>query len=986
MLLLVPLARAVAGAADSTSKQLSRTRASPDTTRILIRAPSRKPPTPDAIAIRRSIYPTVREDLGDFGQAIQPKQHRTKTYVVARAWRRCFGQDGMQRLSSRQIVVATFALALLACSESVSTSTPPTFASNKDANEEGVEHGRGQDGGSDLTSPDTVLTSTPAEVTRHPSAEFQFRSDQPGTRFECRVDSGALVSCASPTRVSGLLEGVHVFEVLAINELGLRDASPAVCRWQVDMTPPAAPNLRLFLTEPLTSRATPGFAGYAEHGSLIQIIDDETEGLLCSTIARNDVFICWPSTRVSDGFHRVTAYATDAAGNTSEASSPVEVTVDTEPPETTFLQTPGDPSAEVEATFRFSSPDPSAAFECTSDGGGYDDCTSPWIVRVGNGQHSFAVRAKDQVGNVDPTPAEFTWMVRAGPDWVPAHPTADYGAFVFDSAQQRLLLLEASAPSHLWQFDGSSWALVATSDARLPSGSFGVTFDAARSRIVLFGGARDLQPLNETWTFDGHQWQLEEPVHSPSPRSDMVVAYDAARQRVVMFGGRFYDTASDETWEWDGQDWTQMRPTQSPPARFDAAMAYDVASSRMILFGGYDGSARMADTWVWNGLDWAQLRVASPPPPRSAFRMVYEAHRNRVLFFGGFDYSGHQIAYDDTWSWTGSTWVAERTTQSPGRWDFAMGYDEARQRTVVFGGHTNLSVKGDVWEWNDVAWRRYAPSGRPEIDPRGLLYDTNRQVVLAVAVSSNQVDVVWEWNGQDRWTPIPSQHKPSARADYCLAYDSSRGVVVLFGGRAGSSVLNETWEWNGMDWNQRAPSVVPTPREFCAMAYDPGRRKIVVFGGQHFDSSIGTSAAMNDTWEWDGTNWAESHPADVPSERTDHALAYSPSRRRVVMVGERDTWEWDGVNWTGGAVAAAPFGRDGALAHDPARGRMVFVAPDSGVPGIPVRLRTWEWDGSTWTEMSTAHFGFLGSVSMAYDASRSTMVLHNGWNRTIWER
>ena len=48
------------------------------------------------------------------------------------------------------------------------------------------------------------------------------------------------------------------------------------------------------------------------------------------------------------------------------------------------------------------------------DGGGFSPCTSPFTANgLAAGDHSFDVRAKDQPGNVDPTPASAAWTVTA---------------------------------------------------------------------------------------------------------------------------------------------------------------------------------------------------------------------------------------------------------------------------------------------------------------------------------------------------------------------------------------------------------------------------------------------------------------------------------------------------------------------------------------------------------------------------------------------
>jgi galactose oxidase-like protein len=83
------------------------------------------------------------------------------------------------------------------------------------------------------------------------------------------------------------------------------------------------------------------------------------------------------------------------------------------------------------------------------------------------------------------------------------------------------------------------------------------------------------------------------------------MVFDAARNRVVLFGGAGAGTATlfDDTWEWDGDNWTQVADT-GPSVRGGHAMAYDSLRGRVILFGGDDGQNSFGDTWAWNGTDW----------------------------------------------------------------------------------------------------------------------------------------------------------------------------------------------------------------------------------------------------------------------------------------------------------------------------------------------------------------------------------------------
>jgi hypothetical protein len=87
---------------------------------------------------------------------------------------------------------------------------------------------------------------------------------------------------------------------------------------------------------------------------------------------------------------------------------------DTEPPETTITATPGTLVASGTASFSFDASEAGSSFECSLDGAPFGACASPRAYSgLGDGAHSFAVRATDGAGNTDASPAGHVWTVDA---------------------------------------------------------------------------------------------------------------------------------------------------------------------------------------------------------------------------------------------------------------------------------------------------------------------------------------------------------------------------------------------------------------------------------------------------------------------------------------------------------------------------------------------------------------------------------------------
>jgi hypothetical protein len=119
---------------------------------------------------------------------------------------------------------------------------------------------------------------------------------------------------------------------------------------------------------------------------------------------------------LADGDHVFEVEATDPAGNVEISPASHSWTIDTAVPNTTITSGPPNLSVSGAASFDFDASEAGSTFRCELDGGGFSACSSPQgYAGLGDGSHTFKVKAIDGAGNVDATPALYTWTIDATP-------------------------------------------------------------------------------------------------------------------------------------------------------------------------------------------------------------------------------------------------------------------------------------------------------------------------------------------------------------------------------------------------------------------------------------------------------------------------------------------------------------------------------------------------------------------------------------------
>lgn len=317
---------------------------------------------------------------------------------------------------------------------------------------------------------------------------------------------------------------------------------------------------------------------------------------------------------------------------------------------------------------------------------------------------------------------------------------------------------------------------------------------------------------------------------------------------------------------------------------------------------------------------WARVGTTGPanpvlPPPRVAPASAWDEAAQAFVVFGGYDASDAGIYRNDTWVWQKGKWTDVSTPTSPPARAYAGGaYDRVHHTFVVFGGYNTQTGTNydDTWTFDGTTWTQQHPAHAPpalnEASDRMAYDDATGTIVLVTsdALGSQHPDT-WTWDGTD-WTEHASATQPTARWAPALGYDQDTTSLLLFGGSAGynGTDLNDTWQWDGSNWTQASPAAAPPARAAATMDYDSAAHGMLLFGSDH---------GGTDTWLYANGTWTQQNPTQTPSGRGYAASAYDPvDSAEIVAFGGQggsvsqplaDLWLFNGGNWSTTLPSAA---------------------------------------------------------------------------------
>ena len=243
---------------------------------------------------------------------------------------------------------------------------------------------------------------------------------------------------------SAIADGTYDFTATATDAAGNESVPSTPVEITIDTTAPAAPAITSPSDGTITNDNTPTVSGTAEANSTVEVFADGISvGTTTADGAGNWTFT--PGSAIADGTYDFTATATDAAGNESVPSAPVEITIDTTAPAAPVITSPADGTVTNDTTPTISGiAEPASTVEVFADGVSLGttiaDGSGNWTFTPGSAlaedTYTFTAFATDAAGNesVESAGVDVTIDTTA-----PSAPTIDSpsdGAVMGDSTPQ----------------------------------------------------------------------------------------------------------------------------------------------------------------------------------------------------------------------------------------------------------------------------------------------------------------------------------------------------------------------------------------------------------------------------------------------------------------------------------------------------------------------------------------------------------------------
>ena len=242
-------------------------------------------------------------------------------------------------------------------------------------------------------------------------------------------------------------------------------------------------------------------------------------------------------------------------------------------------------------------------------------------------------------------------------------------------------------------------------------------------------------------------------------------------------------------------------------------------------------------------------------------------------------------------------------------------------------------------------------------DPLG-----NRVIVFGGRTGSTYLNDLWAFDLDSKsWVELNAQGTPpSPRRGHNAIYDPMARRMISWAGQGdgGGSFFDEVWalDLETLQWLNVSPDMSPPARYGSASVYDPAEHRLVSFAG------FSAQRRFDDVQAFDlgSQTWQDLAPEMGPIRRCLHTAALDPARSRMIIFGgqsnvlrhHNDLWVFDFVTnlWTEAPADAPPSGRFFTSSLVDSDGSFIVFG---GTTASGSSDETWRYDfgGEQWTSL-----------------------------------
>lgn len=292
----------------------------------------------------------------------------------------------------------------------------------------------------------------------------------------------------------------------------------------------------------------------------------------------------------------------------------------------------------------------------------------------------------------------------------------------------------------------------------------------------------------------------------------------------------------------------------------DPEVVYYESEDIYILFGGLSNDQLFESTLMYDMKTetWSNITPALSPQPRVFHSMIYDNKFDSIVLFGGIggEIGMNATIYNDTWifNYSNRTWTEIFPSNHPSRRLLhSMVYDQANEKTLLYGGTNEAVDFFDVWEFNlaDHDWRFLDNNDLARFSVgTEAVYDSYRgqMIILGGGLGSGifGTEIIGNSSFMDFWYFDPNENSwtfqevkngPANGIAHVVIYDIHYDQLVLYGGFESGIISGATWvyDFDNNIWYQQS-STLDAVYVLGSLAYNPNDNSAIYVGGLKINS------------------------------------------------------------------------------------------------------------------------------------------------------